>query len=88
MVCRNICLRLYASTLICGSHYTAGGNSAEDVNAILLLQRCFLEFREILFYGYLFHPEHHSHIVSYRLRLQMVLLQFLQSFDQRVLWSF
>ena len=25
MVCRNICLRLYASTQASGSHYTAGG---------------------------------------------------------------
>jgi uncharacterized protein YqfA (UPF0365 family) len=40
MGCRNICLKLYAKTKASGSHYMAGGNTAEGVNAILSLQKC------------------------------------------------
>jgi hypothetical protein len=41
MVCRNLCLRLYASTQASGSHYMAGGKYCSQCECYLITHEMF-----------------------------------------------
>ena len=43
MVCRNICLRLYAATQVSGSHYLGGGKYCRRCEYYFITQKTFCE---------------------------------------------